>query len=874
MRQIKSIIIILLAFAYQTSGQETLEKKIYYTTRLQSQPPKIDGHLNDPCWQEGNWEGNFRQWIPTEGAETSQKTEFKILYDDENLYCAIRAFDTELHKIERRLTRRDQFFDERAAIALDSYFDHRTGHEFSLTAAGAKIDLEVLDNSGGFAVDMDWNAVWYGKTAMEDSAWTAEMRIPFSQLRYSNEKNQIWGLDVWRLNFRTAEIDMWQVIPRNAQGFTHYFGELHGIQYIKSSRRIELLPYTRGSLETFKKETGNPFAKGKRHNIALGLDGKIGISSNFTLDFTVNPDFGQVEADPSVVNLTAFETFFDEKRPFFLEGSQSIMNFQIEDNLLFYSRRIGHKPSYEPDTHDDEHLKMPENTAILSALKLTGKTKDGLSVGVLQSITSIEKAELHSNGQYRKKNVEPLTSYFVSRLQKEYSQGNTILGGMLTATNRRITDDHLKFLPKSAYSGGINFNHQWHNKTYYLDAKAIFSNIQGDTESLIEIQRNPRHYFQRPDASHVGLDSSRTSLSGHGGSIEFGKGANGNWRYSGGFLWFSPGMELNDIGYLRISDVIDQNAMVGYVINKPYGILRNFEMFANQFIEWSFGKEYILSGISLMSYVRFLNNYGFETTIARKSDCLDPRVMRGGPALKIPGNWSLDYSLFSDERKRIRFTLSGRNKQFDDGISRLYMISPGVIFNLGKGLEIRSDVNYTYNKNDLQYVNTKKFNNMDRYIFAQIKQETFGMTFRLNYCLTPELSIQYYGQPFVSAGKYHHFKKISNPKAEKYKDRFCVYSKEEITYNKDANKYYIDENLDQLSDYHFKNPDFNFRQFRSNLVIRWEYTPGSALFLVWSQNRSKEISNGIFAYRDDLHKLFNIYPHNVFLVKLNHWFSI
>lgn len=858
------------------SNESQLGKRIYVTTRIDSLLPVIDGRLDDPCWKGENWAGDFVQRSPYEGESATEKTAFKVLYDDNNLYVAIRAFDTEPDKIARWAGRRDGQTGDIVGIAIDSYFDHRTGFEFNLTAAGVKSDAVLSDTETRYTFDTNWDAVWFGKVAMEDSAWTAEMRIPFSQLRFAEKDEHIWGIHVWRMIHRKHEDVNWTRKPRDAPGIVRFFGEMHGIKGIKMPLRIELLPYTGGKLSTFQSEQGNPFATGRSSNLGGGFDGKVGVTSDLTLDFTVNPDFGQVEADPSVMNLTAFETFFTEKRPFFMEGKK-ILDFKLDSDLLFHSRRIGHSPSYHPSTETDEYVKMPENTSIISALKLTGKNRNGLSIGVVESITAEEKAQIYHEGLYRSQTVEPLSNYFVGRFQKDYDEGNTIIGGMFTATNRILSAEHLEFLNRSAYNGGFDFMYQWNDKSYYLNIKTIFSHVRGSQQALTKVQRASSHYFQRPDADHVSLDSTRTDLSGHGGIIEGGRGGNSNWRFSEGVSWRSPGLELNDMGYLRIADIIKQNTTLGYFVTKPIGIFRSYSFSLKQYSHWNFGGEKLPAGGSISLKANFTNLWGVSSNVSREMASLNTRILRGGPALKSQGNWNYSYSLSSNRRKILSFTFNGSNIWSDDGVSRFYRFQPSISLRASNALGLSANFSYSFNRDDLQYVTTRIVNEENRYIFARINQKTLGITVRFNYSLTPELTIQYYGRPYVSAGKYSHFKKITNPRADHYSDRFHTFSEHEISYEEAEKKYLIDEDQDGDTDYFIGRPDFSFRQFSSNLVIRWEYKAGSTLYLVWSQGRTGRTgyeSSGKFSFIDDLQELYEIYPHDIFLIKFSHWFSL
>ena len=853
------------------------QKKIYMTKRVNPAPPVINGRMDDSVWESVDWEGNFIQREPYDGKAPTQKTSFKILYDDNNIYVGIRAWDNQPDSVVARLSRRDEIEGDVVAIQLDSYLDHLTAFTFIVSASGVKID-GIFSNDGENE-DYNWDPVWYVQTAIDDQGWCAEMQIPFNQLRFGTTKNPIWGLQLARFLFRKEELSLWQPIPQDASGWVHLFGELHGIKGISPGKRIELLPYSMGKLETLKKEEGNPFVSGHLKNMNLGLDGKIGITSDLTVDFTINPDFGQVEADPSVVNLTAFETFYEEKRPFFIEGN-NILNYRIMlgdgdfsyDNL-FYSRRIGRYPSHEPDIDDDEYMKMPESSSIISALKLSGKTRNGLSIGVMNAVTAKERAEIDFNGQRRHESVEPLTNYFIARLQQDFNKSNTIVGGIVTSTYRDIKDSQLEFLNTTATTGGFDFKQQWKDKTYYLTFNTVFSHIRCTREAILEAQTASTRYFQRPDADHVTLDSSRTSLSGYGGTLLFGKEGKGHINFIVGATWRSPGLELNDMGYLRRADAIMEFGWVQYRYWEPFSIFRSFSINFNQWKGWNFGKENIFDGGNVNLNTQLRNYWYFGMGIGYNAESLSASATRGGPSLLFSARWSNWFDISTDSKKAFQFSLNGSNSWSHDGNTRYHSINPGVTWRPTNAFSLSFKPFYNINKDDLQYIDTIERNEGDHYIFGRIDQKTLGIVLRFDYCLTPTLTIQYYGQPFVSAGKYVNFKRITEPRAESYESRFNTFVDDNVTYDTGDEAFNVDYDGDGTSDYSFDDPNFNFRQFRSNLVIRWEYTPGSTLYLVWSQDRVGDSLIGDFSYRSDMRALFDIYPHNVFLIKFNHWFS-
>lgn len=842
--------------------------RVYHTNRISStERPVVDGKLNDVCWKTGAWAGNYAQWIPNEGGLPSQPTELKILYDDKNIYVAIRAIDSLPEKIIRRAGRRDEFAGDMVGVCFDSYHDHRTGFEFDVSAAGQKIDLLITNPMNA---DNNWNAVWDVKTAKEDSAWTAEFRIPLSQLRYSKDSVQVWGLHSWRWIDRLQQESDWEPQSSTGPGMLYLFGELHGINGLPKSRRFEIMPYTLGKVNTFQKEQNNPFAnKGRRWLGKAGLDAKIGLASNLTIDLTVNPDFGQVESDPSVMNLSAFEVFYEEKRPFFLEG-KNIFNFDFDNSSLFYSRRIGHAPSFYPAlNNNDEFINYPDNTTILGAAKMSGKTAKGFSIGALQSLTANEYANIDSLGKRKRQNVEPLTNYALVRVQQDYKQGNTTLGGILTSTNRFLNASHLEFMNHHAYTGGIDLFHQWYDKKYYVDAKIVGSNITGSRQAMINLQQSSARYYQRPDIDYLHIDSAATQLSGYGGSIKIGKGSKGFWRYSTELTWRSPGFDLNDMGYMQMADIIKQKNSVYYFVNKPVSIFRTYNVSLSETNNWDFGLRYLSSSVNLAIYLEFLNKWAFNASSSYKPQSLDTRILRGGSAMLIPSVLYQNVYLRTDPSKRLSFDLSSELSSSGNNSARNYSVQPGIKYIPINTIKLSASLNYSGNRNDLQYITTTVNDSEPRYILGRIDQHTMAITFRIDCNITPEVAIQYYGSPFATVGKYSQFKKITEYRAKNYHNRFA-----ELKPTLNGNTYEVSENNNASIDYNFRNPNFDFNQFRSNFIFRWEYRPGSQFNFVWSQDRTAFIQPGSQVLSNGMSSLKEIFPNNIFLIKFNYWFSI
>jgi hypothetical protein len=879
MKLIRTVVGLILIAQISSGYSQTIEKKTYQTAYTQK-APIIDGLMNDTCWNQVEWAGDFIQTQPYDNKPPSQQTSFKILYDDNNLYVFIRAFDTEPKKISRRISRRDNFDGDMVEINIDSYYDKQTAFSFTAMASGAKGDEAVTQDGNNW--DASWNPVWYLKTTIDDKGWNAEMKIPFSQLRFGKKDEHVWGIQVMRHIFRLEERSTWQFIPKGSPGTVHLFGELQGIHNIKPKKQIELLPYVVGRMERFEKEAGNPFLDGKSSSLSAGLDGKIAVSNDFMLDFSINPDFGQVEADPSEVNLTAFETYFSEQRPLFIEGkniymfepSNTIVIGKMGSDNLFYSRRIGRPPHYYPDVPDSEYVDMPESSRILGALKLSGKTKNGLSVGILESLTAHEEAEIDSFGTHRKETVEPLTNYFAGRVLKEFNKGETMLGGIFTAVNRDIHDSALNFLHTAAYTGGIDFKRYWKERTWYVAGNAEYSNVQGKQEAIIADQRSSARYYQRSDAKYLSVDSSLTSMAGYGGTFRLGRYSKKKVQFETSLTVRSPGLEFNDIGYMRYSDLIHHGTWVAYYLREPFSIFRNFYLNTNYWMYWNFSGKLVSSYVNFNFNSQFKNLWSINGSCSRWGENISTSLLRGGPSIKLPGSTEMNLNISTDESKKVSMNIGNYHNIGDLNYNKYHEYWMGVDLRPMNALSVKFEPEFLTQDNQLQYVETTDRNDDPRYIFAEMNQKTIYFTFRLNYTFSPELSLEYYGQPFISAGKYTHYRRITNPDAGSFSDRYSVFSVDEVSYISSDNTWSLDEDGDGAGDYTIDNPDFNFRQFRSNLVLRWEYSPGSTLYLVWSQGRTSSASNGTFSYGSDMKNLFDVVPHNVFLVKFSYWFSL
>jgi hypothetical protein len=871
------LMLILLLLCLVSGAQDTISKKSYAAV-FTSTPPVIDGSLDEEVWQAGLWGGDFIQFQPSNGAAPSQKTEFKILFDDNNIYVAIKAYDNSPDSISRRISRRDNADGDFVGIAFDSYHDLRTGFVFVVNAAGVKNDF-IWANDGQIEDDT-WDPIWFTKTGQADWGWSAELKIPLTQLRFG-VTGDVWGMLVLRQLFRKQELSISQFIDQNSSGVVHNLGEMTGLSGIKPRKQADITPFAVGSYERYEKQEGNPFARGYDLKYNAGLDAKIGLTNNITLDLTVNPDFGQVEADPSQVNLTAYETFFEEKRPFFIEGKSitslktGIGDGDIGNDNLFYSRRIGRSPHLSASTEENEYADPPRNVPIISAAKLTGKTPDGLSIGIIEAVTAAGKAKIDSLGQRSLQTVEPLTNYFITRVMKDFNGGQTVVGGAYTNTHRFLDGTGINSLVTNANTAGVDFTHYFgKERKWMMSGTMAASNLSGSTEAIEDLQNSSIHYFQRPDADYVEVDPSRRNLNGHGGNIQGGK-VGGHWNFVLFGLWKSPGFDLNDIGYLQRADDIMTVFWSAYNFNKPFSIFRRIRPNTNIWSTWDFGGTHLTTGGNLSLYTEFKNlwssNFGFNYD----GNSISNTILRGGPSMFMPSYFSWFASASSSSAKKVYGTLWLNGAKGGNESSRSLSGGVNLTIKAGQSFSATLSPSYANNMNMLQYVTRRSYDGENRYILSRIDQQIVSMSLRLNYNITPDLTIQYWGQPFLAAMDYKDFRRITDPRADAFSDRFHTFAGNEISYNEAEGRYYIDENLDGTSDYNFGNPDGNFDQFLSNLVIRWEFKPGSTVYLVWSQTRDYSDETGSFSMNQNLTNLFDVNkPFDIFLVKFTYRFGL
>jgi hypothetical protein len=858
----------------QAQEKPLIEKRVYTTNFLNGiEAPEIDGKITDKGWDIVEWATDFIEREPDENTAPTEQTKFKIVYDKNYLYFAFRCYDKDPRKIVKRLSRRDGFEGDWVEVNIDSYHDKRTGFSFTSSVSGVKGDEFISNNGNNW--DGSWNPIWVLKTNIDEEGWTAEIKIPLSQLKFGNDREQIWGLQVQRRFFRAEERSTWQRIPQDAPGWVSEFGELRGLINIQPQKQLEIQPFVVSQLKTYPKEPGNPFRDGNDSKINGGLDAKIGVTNDLTLDLTINPDFGQVDADPAAIALDGFQIFFQERRPFFVEN-KNIFNYQFADGQdnLFYSRRIGRNPQGYPNTVSGEYVNIPDNTTILGAAKFSGKTKNGWSIGILESLTDKEFAKINDNTNQREELVEPLTNYFVARAQKDFNNRNSFIGAIFTSTNRNLQDDELNYLRKSAYTVGLDFNHNWKNRKYYLTGNIVASEVNGSKEAITITQRSLTHLFQRADAGHVEVDENKTSLTGTGGRLEFGKASVGHWRYYGFFSWRSPELELNDVGFLRQADDIKQIGILTHQTLKPTWAFRRINTRFEQMTTYDFDGNHNRTQYTLSSNANTKNNWYMNYQFVYKPRIYTNTVLQGGPRFRYSEEVINSLNFGTDSRKKLRGEFGAFYSQGKSNSFSYSELNTGFTFQPINAMTFSVYPTYSISKSKTQYVTQTSFGAAPRYIMADIDQRTLSASVRLDYNINPNLTVQYYGEPFISRGRYKDFNKVTNPIADYYGDRIEVFNNSQISFDSASDIYLVDEDTDGASDYTIGNPDFAYVQFRSNLVLRWEYIPGSEIFLVWSQGTTGlgNSKDGLFRSLDS--QILGRKPENIFLIKATYRFLL
>ncbi len=840
----------------------------------------IDGDLSEQVWHRPGIT-QFVQREPDQGKPATEATEAWLAYDDQAIYVAARLHDQSPDSIVVRLVRRDgQINSDDFAVYFDPYHDHRSGFYFGLNAAGTQYDGILYNDEWD---DNTWDGVWEGAVRTDSSGWTLEMRIPFSQLRFQHKDVEVWGVNFIREIARKNEKDYLVYTPRNGSGFVSRFPDLVGMSNIDPPRRIEVLPYLSTKAEYVKHPANDPFNNGSRYTPGVGADMKFGLGSNLTVDASVNPDFGQVEVDPAVVNLSDVETFFQEKRPFFIEGS-SIFDFGFGGSnnnwgfnwgtpSFFYSRRIGRTPQGSiPD--DASYSDVPTGTHILGAAKLSGKLGSDWSVGAINAVTSREDARVDTSGRRFDWEVEPLTYYGVFRGQKEFNGGRQGLGLLSTFAARRLDQNYLiDELNKSSFGLGIDgWTFLDSSKVWVINGWAGTSYVHGTPARMITLQRSSSHYLQRPDAPHVSVDSGATHLKGVAGRIALNK-QKGDFYLNAAFGFLDPTFDVEDMGFMWRNDLINTHLLLGYRWEDPNTVTRKVTLNVSTFRSYDFGKNLIWAGYWTNGYVQFLSYHSVDWFFAYNPESYSDRRTRGGPLTINPRGYEVGGDINTDDRKTWIFGISTDIQNYSLGVDHGRYLSGSIQYKPAANLSVSVSPAVNWYTTGAQWVTniddpTATATYGGRYIFARLDQREVSAGIRVDWTFTPRLSLQMYVQPLISVGEYTGLKELARPKTLD----FTTYGTGNTTLSRDGTDYVVDpDGNGPAAPFTVSDPDFNFKSLRGSAVLRWEYMPGSTIYLVWTQQRVDDSDPGQFRFGRDVSTLFQSVPDNVFMIKLTYW---
>jgi hypothetical protein len=844
-----------------------------------SYPILIDGLLSEPVWQNGEGVSDFRQLDPQEGAAPSMRTEVRVAFDDDALYIAALMHDPSPDSILARLSRRDvEVPSDRFTLYLDPYHDRRTGFFFTVNAAGTLSD-GTLSNDGWY--DYSWDGVWHGHARVDSAGWTAEMRIPYSQLRFERSSQPVWGVNFYRGCPRRNEHVYVAYQPKKESGFVSRFPDLVGIENMNPGRSIEVTPYVTTKAEYLIHDAGDPFNDGSRYVPDAGADLRMAVG-RLTMNATVNPDFGQVEVDPAIVNLTDVESFFQEKRPFFVEnssifafgnqGANNYWGFNWPEPIFFYTRRIGRTP--QGSTPDTSYEDVPLGTSILGAAKLTGKISPSVNFGTLHALTAREHADIYHLGSELEQEVEPLSYYGVARSLKEFSGRRFGLGLMGNAAVRFFEDDDLRGdINRSAFMGGWD---GWafldRDQTWVVSGWSAASLVTGTAERMAAVQTSSRHYFQRPDADYLDVKTDVTSLSGFGSRYWLNK-QKGSVICNAALGFMSPEFDVNDVGFMQRADVINGHFGGGYKWTTP-GKLRNYsDVIGAAFASYDFGGNPTWGGLFLAGYTEFNNSYSWDYRTAFNPHTISNRRTRGGPLMiNLPGYELGTYFDTAGKDKLFYFLDTGGYRQ--ESGSWNYWLNPGVEWKPASNVVFRFGPRLSQVHEDAQYVDTisdatATATYASRYVFATLDQTEVAADIRLNWAFTPNFSLQFFAQPLISSGEYTGYKELARSRSYD----FNRYGEGSST---------IDPGLVVDPDgpggpappFTLDNPNFDVLSLRGNAVLRWEYMPGSTFFLVWTQERSEEDSVGNFQFNESMRSLASAEANNIFLAKVSYYFNL
>jgi hypothetical protein len=865
---------------------------------------EIDGRLSEAGWERAPASGGFVQGDPREGAAPARSTEVRVLYDDEAIYVGARMHDDGPAAIADQLVRRDEsgqydFFE----VLLDTNLDRQTAYLFRVSASGVERDAVLTRDT---REDVDWDAVWTSAVRIDSAGWSVELRIPLSQVRYeSHDEPQTWGVNFRRRRLASSSTSYFSLVSRTTEGVVSQSGHLTGVLLTDTERRFEVEPFVATQLHRGPVTPGDPFFDGSEVDVRAGANVRYGVGSAFSLDATVNPDFGQVEVDPAVVNLSAFETFFSEKRPFFVQDAQ-VFDFDLSsrNGRMFFSRRIGREPHREA-IPGAQFREAPDRTTILGAGKLTGRTKGGLSVGVLGAVTQEEtgRAVLEGSGEVREFVAEPASRYGVARVQQDFRGGASRIGALLTGMSRSLpADGVLDRLPSSAFGAAIDVQHQWggaRDRRWSVFGYVAGTHVRGTPEAMVEIQTNPQHYYQRPDADDLSVDSTATHLTGVNWNVGFARQSGEHWTWSVELEQLSPDFSVNDLGFISQGEQFDLEGDLSYREITPGSLFRSWGLSFFTFHElrhellddiWSAGqwaRAYKGGQFSLNGDFELHSNWTVDVGFDYGPRTLSDTETRGGPLMAQPAFTRWEAELVTDPRRtlslrpEVGFTerYSGGGSSLELALGATLRPSPGFELSLVPAVEFRDDAaQFVAVADDPTYGPT--FGR--RYLFAGLERTELSLETRLGVTFTPDLSLQLFLQPLISAGDFGTYRQLERPSSFAFRafdEGTAVSTGGGVVCDGGATcvadgTRHIDFDGDGAADFSLPVQDFNLRSIRGNAVLRWEYRPGSTLFLVWQQDRRDEVARGDVRLGRDLEELLTADAADTFILKISHYLDL
>ena len=860
-----------------------------------STPIALDAKLDEDAWKAATPITDFRQVDPDEGQPASQRTEVRFLFDEDALYIGAKMYDLEGgNGVITRLVRRDGNFDsDYLELVIDAYHDHLSRAFFDLNPSGSKNDYIGIGTS---CCDNSWDPVWEAATHIDADGWTAEIRIPFSQLRFSRDSVQTWGLQVRRFIKRRNEQDQWSWWGKTESGGPQRFGHLEGLRMPSSTSGLELLPYVVSKSSSVASIPNDPFNTRGRPSVRAGLDLKDRLTSNLTLDATFNPDFGQVEVDPAVLNLSAFETFFPEKRPFFVEGAQ-VFNFggfscnfcsNVEGMSAFYSRRIGRPPSGASlATDPNAFADVPDATTILAAGKITGRTGNGFTVGLLNAVTSEANARVETlDGARGKQEVEPLADYFVARLKRDYLRGNLVVGGVVSGVARKMDDVFAPRLARHAEMYGNDVYYTWAEQMYSFQANAALTNVTGDSRAIAARQLSSARYFQRPDRGDGSggffsnrFDPDATSLRGGGMYARVAKNT-GDWFGEVQTNIRTPGYETNDYAFQQRADYIWAGANIGRVWTKPTSWYRQIYTVAGLQNQNNFEGDNTQRQFHAYFQTTTPQFWNVSTFYILRPGVIDDRALRGGPAVRSATNTFVELDVNSDSRSQL-IGNGGVGMYWDETAGRQVSFNVSATYRPVSNVSVMFGPSISTGRSYAQYVQAVSDSTAvsfygTRYVVSSLDQRTLGLDTRLSVTFSPTMTLELYTQPFFAAGKYFDFKEYAAPRSLET----LVYGRDRGTIAATKDKdgmitgYTVDpDGTGPAKAFSISNPNFSQQSLRGNAVFRWEYRPGSVLYVAWTQSRSSDAAFGTLDLARDRDAMFAARPDNIFLVKASWWLT-